>query len=223
MALTGTSRQRPARCVAGMLALAFVADHGVQDAFQALAGLRIAEGQFARHVGAKVRDVAVKSRRLGDAAQEHDSTAAERIERLRQPLWVANGLQAMLSTHGDAIGRTARVSALSTPNDVRTLSPTDLTSLEDGGKVDVIRGKGSEFRYWVWQLSTPVGKQLAVRQAVAQLMDRDAIAKNAYDGTVTPAYSIVPPGFAGQKDSFQETYGDCLDPVRVRKWKEALA
>ena len=90
----------------------------------------------------------------------------------------------------------------------RTLSPTDLTSLEDGGKVDVIRGKGSEFRYWVWQLSTPVGKQLAVRQAVAQLMDRDAIAKNAYDGTVTPAYSIVPPGFAGQKDSFQETYGD---------------
>ena len=41
------------------------------------------------------------------------------------------------------------------------MSPTDLNSLEDGGKVDVIRGKGSEFRYWVWQLSTPVGKQVA--------------------------------------------------------------
>lgn len=89
----------------------------------------------------------------------------------------------------------------------RTLSPTDLNSLEQGGKVDVVRGKGSEFRYWVWQFSTPVGKQAAIRQAVAQIIDRDAIAQNAYDGTVTPSYSIVPPGFAGQKDSFQETYG----------------
>ncbi|MFN8193651.1 MAG: ABC transporter substrate-binding protein [Nocardioidaceae bacterium] len=101
----------------------------------------------------------------------------------------------------------------------RTLSPTDLSSLEDGGKVDVIRGKGSEFRYWVWQLGTPVGKQLAVRQAVAQLIDRDAIAQNAYDGTVTPSYSIVPPGFGGQKDSFKETYGD----PSVDKAKQILA
>ncbi len=89
----------------------------------------------------------------------------------------------------------------------RTLSPTDLTSLEDGGKVDVIHGKGSEFRYWVWQFNNPVAKEKATRQAVAQIIDRDAIAKNAYDGTVVPAYSIVPPGFGGQKDSFQEKYG----------------
>ena len=34
----------------------------------------------------------------------------------------------------------------------RTLSPTDLNSIEEGGKAEVIRGKGSEFRYWVWQL-----------------------------------------------------------------------
>ncbi len=90
----------------------------------------------------------------------------------------------------------------------RTLSPTDLTSLEEGGKVDVIQGQGSEFRYWVWQLENDVAKDKATRQAVAQIIDRDAIAKNAYDGTVTPAYSIVPPGFGGQKDSFQEKYGD---------------
>ncbi len=90
----------------------------------------------------------------------------------------------------------------------RTLSPTDLNSLSDGGKVDVIEGKGSEFRYWVWQLSTDAGKQKAVRQAAAQLIDRDTIAKDAYDGVVTPSYSIVPPGFAGQKDSFKDKYGD---------------
>ena len=66
----------------------------------------------------------------------------------------------------------------------RTLSPTDLTSLEDGGKVDVIHGEGSEFRYWVWQLDNDVAKDKATRQAVAQIIDRDAIAENAYDGTV---------------------------------------
>jgi peptide/nickel transport system substrate-binding protein len=90
----------------------------------------------------------------------------------------------------------------------RTLSPTDLTSLEDGGKVDVVRGKGSEFRYWVWQLGNEPAKEVATRQAVAQIIDRDAIAKNAYDGTVSPAYSIVPPGFGGQKDSFKDKYGE---------------
>jgi peptide/nickel transport system substrate-binding protein len=91
----------------------------------------------------------------------------------------------------------------------RTLSPTDLNDIEaSGGDAEVVRGKGSEFRYWVWQFSTEVGKNKAVRQAVAQLMDRQAISDNAYDGTVTPSYSIVPPGFGGQKDSFKEKYGE---------------
>ena len=49
---------------------------------------------------------------------------------------------------------------------------------------------------------------MAIRQAVAQIIDRDAIAENAYDGTVAPLYSIVPPGFGGQKDSFKEKYGE---------------
>ncbi|GAB2862612.1 ABC transporter substrate-binding protein [Nocardioides pacificus] len=90
----------------------------------------------------------------------------------------------------------------------RTLSPTDLNSLEEGGKVDVIQGEGSEFRYWVWQFANPAAKDVATRQAVAQIIDREAIAKNAYDGTVEPSYSIVPPGFGGQKDSFEEKYGE---------------
>ena len=36
-----------------------------------------------------------------------------------------------------------------------------------------------------------------IRQAAAQVFDREAIAENAYDGTVDPLYSIVPPGYAG--------------------------
>lgn len=89
----------------------------------------------------------------------------------------------------------------------RTLSPTDINDLEQGGEVEVLRGEGSEFRYWVWQLNNEVPKDKAVRQAAAQIIDRDAITQNAYDGTTAPSYSIVPPGFGGQKDSFQEKYG----------------
>jgi peptide/nickel transport system substrate-binding protein len=90
----------------------------------------------------------------------------------------------------------------------RTLSPTDLNDLEGSDNVDVIKGEGSEFRYWVFQLDNAAVKDVAVRQAVAQLIDREAIAQDSYDGTVKPSFSIVPPGFAGQKDSFEAKYGE---------------
>jgi peptide/nickel transport system substrate-binding protein len=90
----------------------------------------------------------------------------------------------------------------------RTLGPTDLNDLAGNDDVEVLEGEGSEFRYWVFQFANEEVKDVAVRQAVAQIIDRDTIASDAYDGTVTPAYSIVPPGFGGQKDSFKEKYGE---------------
>jgi peptide/nickel transport system substrate-binding protein len=89
----------------------------------------------------------------------------------------------------------------------RSLSPTDLKDLQQSDSVEVINGEGSEIRYFVWQLGTQVGRQKAIRQAVAELIDREAIAQRAYDGTVDPLYSIVPPGFPGQIDAFQDKYG----------------
>ncbi|MGH3366606.1 MAG: ABC transporter substrate-binding protein [Nocardioidaceae bacterium] len=90
----------------------------------------------------------------------------------------------------------------------RSLSPTDINDLKQSDSVEVIEGAGSEIRYFVWQLGTQVGKDPAIRQAVAQLIDRQAIADRAYDGTVEPLYSIVPPGFPGQVDAFRDQYGD---------------
>ena len=97
----------------------------------------------------------------------------------------------------------------------RSLSPTDIADLKGNSDVTVATGKGSEIRYWVWDVASPVGKQLAVRQAAAQVFDRDAIAKDAYDGTVDPMYSIVPPGYAGQKDSYLDAYGE-PDPAKAK-------
>ncbi|HET7386588.1 MAG TPA: ABC transporter substrate-binding protein [Nocardioidaceae bacterium] len=99
----------------------------------------------------------------------------------------------------------------------RTLSPTDLADLEKNDNVSVDRGQGSEFRYWVWQFGTKVGKQKAIRQAVANIIDRDAIAKNAYDGTVKPTYSIVPPGFSGHIPAFKTKYGAQPDVAAAKQ------
>jgi peptide/nickel transport system substrate-binding protein len=90
----------------------------------------------------------------------------------------------------------------------RSLSPTDITDLQGNDAVTVATGEGAETRYWVWKVDGEVGREKAIRQAAAQVFDRESIAENAYDGTVDPLYSIVPPGFAGQKDSFQERYGE---------------
>ncbi|MDR7254412.1 peptide/nickel transport system substrate-binding protein [Nocardioides sp. BE266] len=98
----------------------------------------------------------------------------------------------------------------------RSLSPTDIADLQNNDAVTVATGKGSEIRYWTWKVDGPVGKQKAIRQAAAQVIDREAIAQDAYDGTVDPLYSIVPPGYAGQKDAFQEKYGD-PDPAKAKQ------
>jgi len=101
----------------------------------------------------------------------------------------------------------------------RSLSPTDISDLKTNSDVTVASGEGSEIRYWVWNTDAGVTKQLAVRKAGAQIFDREAIAQDAYDGTVDPLYSIVPPGYAGQKDSFQEAFG----APDVEKAKSILA
>lgn len=90
----------------------------------------------------------------------------------------------------------------------RSLAPADLKSLQSNSNVTVATGPGSEIRYWVWKLNgNHVGKNIAVRKAVAYLINRQQIASVAYDNVVKPLYSIVPPGFAGQTNAFAKLYG----------------
>lgn len=102
----------------------------------------------------------------------------------------------------------------------RTLSPTDLTSLRTNSAVSVLDGEGAEFRYWVARTQNEAPGQLAVRQAVANLIDRAAIARDIYDDQVNPAWSIVPPGFGGQIPSFKTKWGDAPN---LEQAKEILA
>ena len=100
----------------------------------------------------------------------------------------------------------------------RSLSATDIEDLRGNDKVKVVDGPGGELRYIVFNFDTqPYGaktaeadpaKALAVRQAVADLVDRDEIAEQVYKGTYTPVYSYVPAGLTGATESLKGLYGD---------------
>jgi peptide/nickel transport system substrate-binding protein len=100
----------------------------------------------------------------------------------------------------------------------RTLSATDIEDLRGNDNVKVVDGPGGEIRYLVFNFNTmPFGattpeadpaKALAVRQAIANLIDRDAISEDVYKGTFTPLYSYVPEGLTGANEALKELYGD---------------
>jgi len=100
----------------------------------------------------------------------------------------------------------------------RSLSATDIEDLRGNDNVEVVDGPGGEIRYITFNFDTqPFGattadadpaKSLAVRQAVADLVDREEIADQVYKGTYTPLYSYVPAGLTGATESLKGLYGD---------------
>jgi peptide/nickel transport system substrate-binding protein len=115
----------------------------------------------------------------------------------------------------------------------RSLTATDAADLEKDSKVKVHKGPGGELRYIVFNFDTmPFGakaadadpaKALAVRQAMANVVDRDAIATQVYKGTYLPAYSVVPDGFVGAIQPLKEMYGDGNGKPSLDKAKKAFA
>ncbi|MCR6647922.1 MAG: ABC transporter substrate-binding protein [Cellulomonas sp.] len=114
----------------------------------------------------------------------------------------------------------------------RSLNATDIGDLRKDDKVQVIDGPGGEIRYITFNFDTqPFGaktgeadpaKALAVRQAVADLIDRDAISEQVYKGTYTPLYSYVPAGLTGATESLKGLYGDGSGGPDAAKAKAAL-
>ncbi|MGK5169493.1 ABC transporter substrate-binding protein [Geodermatophilus sp. CPCC 205761] len=100
----------------------------------------------------------------------------------------------------------------------RSLSATDIDDLRGNDEVEVVDGPGGEIRYIVFNFNTqPFGatqpdadpaKALAVRQAVAHLIDRNELAEQVYRGTYTPLYSFVAEGLTGAATPLRDLYGD---------------
>jgi peptide/nickel transport system substrate-binding protein len=100
----------------------------------------------------------------------------------------------------------------------RTMSATDVADLRTDDNVTVTDGPGGSIRYIVFNFDTqPYGaktpeadpaKALAIRQAAADLVDRQAIATQVYKDTYKPLYSFVPEGFTGATEVLKDLYGD---------------
>lgn len=114
----------------------------------------------------------------------------------------------------------------------RSLSATDIDDLRGNDNVKVVEGPGGEIRYIVFNFNTqPFGaetpeadeaKALAVRQAVADLIDREEIAAQVYKDTYTPLYSFVPDGLTGAIQPLMELYGDGSGGADADKAAERL-
>lgn len=109
----------------------------------------------------------------------------------------------------------------------RSLSATDVADLSTNDKVKVITGPGGEIRYIVFNFDIqPYGaktaeadpaKALAVRQAAAHLVDREALSTQVYKGTYLPLWSYVPPGLPGANEAVKDRYGAAPDAAAAAK------
>lgn len=99
-----------------------------------------------------------------------------------------------------------------------SLAASDLAELRGEDTVRVVDGPGGEIRYLVFDFDTmpygakqqdaDPGKALAVRQAIADVIDREAIAQNVYDDDYVPLYGYLPSGFDGAGEPLLDAYGD---------------
>ncbi|MDO5727123.1 MAG: ABC transporter substrate-binding protein, partial [Bowdeniella nasicola] len=115
----------------------------------------------------------------------------------------------------------------------RSLSATDIADLKEHDDVEVIEGPGGEIRYLVFNFDTqPFGaaqadadpeKALAVRAAIADILDRDALASQVYKDTYAPLYSFVPTGLDGAATPLKDAYGDGAGGPDVARAKQRLA
>src|SRR5207244_3849150 len=78
--------------------------------------------------------------------------------------------------------------------------PSLLDKLRKSDQLQVVDAGAAEIRLFAFQMKSLLSRKPAVRRAVAQVIDRSAIARKAYGDHVSPLFSVVPPGFGGQTD-----------------------
>ncbi len=115
----------------------------------------------------------------------------------------------------------------------RTLSITDLDSLARQPGLKVYDGAATGMQYLVFNFKTqPFGtgstdanpaKARAVRQAVADLIDRNVISSQVYGGTRQPLYTFLPAAVPGGSPVLMGRYGNGSGGPDAAKAKAVLA
>ncbi|MFF9487328.1 ABC transporter substrate-binding protein [Streptomyces sp. NPDC014676] len=102
----------------------------------------------------------------------------------------------------------------------RTMSPEQIEELGNAtdDEIELIESPGLEIRYLAFNTEAPTVKDKAVRQAMAQVVNRSELIGNVYGSQAEPLFSLVPAGVTGHTNAFFNTYGD----PSVAKARKAL-
>ncbi|MGW5584254.1 ABC transporter substrate-binding protein [Streptomyces sp. NPDC003857] len=93
----------------------------------------------------------------------------------------------------------------------RGLGASDVVALQEHSSdedIQLVENSGIEISYLVFNPKDPWTGKAAVRKAVAQVVDRAAIAHNVYRDTVDPLYSMIPAGLTGHTTAFFDDFGE---------------
>ncbi|WP_371612135.1 ABC transporter substrate-binding protein [Streptomyces clavifer] len=92
----------------------------------------------------------------------------------------------------------------------RTMSPEQAQKmLQDPVEgIKLTEMPGLAISYMAFNTEDPAVKDKAVRQAMAQIIDRGAIASGVYGTTAEPLYSLIPSGITNHTNSFFNKYGE---------------
>ena len=98
----------------------------------------------------------------------------------------------------------------------RILGPELVGELEGAEGLSVGAIDGGSIRYLILNYAIEPMDDINVRKAVAAAIDRDEIVDVVYGGQVEPLYSMVPPGFIGETQAFDDMYqSPDLDAARA--------
>ncbi|MEV6105259.1 ABC transporter substrate-binding protein [Streptomyces sp. NPDC051940] len=102
----------------------------------------------------------------------------------------------------------------------RGMTAGQITEFHDNGGVvgglKLTQVVGAEINYLVFNPGHDGVGEPAVRQAIAQLVDRDELVHRVYDRTSEPLYSMVPSGIASHSTPYYDLYGK-PDPRKARQ------
>ncbi|GGU02664.1 ABC transporter substrate-binding protein [Streptomyces violascens] len=92
----------------------------------------------------------------------------------------------------------------------RAMTPGQIQQMQVSPSKDInlVEMPGLEIRYLGFNTDDPSVKNKAVRQALAQSIDRSQLVNKVYGQTAEPLYSLIPTSIAGHTNSFFNKYGE---------------
>ncbi|MBT3151871.1 peptide-binding protein [Streptomyces sp. CHD11] len=92
----------------------------------------------------------------------------------------------------------------------RSMSPEQIQKLSTAtdGEIEVVESPGLEIRYLAFNTEAESVEDKAVRQAMAQVINRSELVGKVYGSQAQPLFSLVPAGVTGHSNAFFNKYGD---------------